>query len=56
MPAYFRRLLHQADVEFLPLACGELTQAARSGEARGTGTDDDYIEIKRVAFHEAISL
>ena len=53
--AHFRRLLHDADVEFLPLACRELPQAARSRETRRTGTDDDYVEIKRVAFHEAIS-
>jgi hypothetical protein len=49
--ANFGTLLNDADADFLSGIGGSLLQSAGSGQARGAGADDDYVEFHVFAFH-----
>ncbi len=51
MCADFGAFLDDADADFLAGVGGLLFQPAGSGQARGAGTDDYYVEFHVFAFH-----
>ncbi len=49
--ADFRAFLHQAHRQLAAVMLGELHQAARGRQARGTAADDDDVELHGFSFH-----